>query len=374
MATTGFPATSDDSPSIGAAEVDVRYYAGVLWRGRWLVVVAAILGTALASLIAYLQPPEYQAQSMIQIEPPVPLFMGVNEALTGGGGFWQNTDFYNTQFRIITSKTVGDLVVAELRLKDKEPFKDSSSPGALLMSHVAVEPIPDSRLTYIKVTHQDPEEAVRWANRIAEVYMRHSLDQRVESARKALDWLGERLANTEAQMKDQNDKLFRQYQQEDFVPQGTTSAVNSSIEKLQGELVEVQAKRIALDAAYRQALDLRQRSESLESVPQIAQDPTWIGIQAQITAQEMERQRLKEKYRESHPEVVRVDAQIKTLRQRKDARTEEVIALMERERSQLQKREGQLGATADTQKGVAAGQNRRLAELETIKKQAQTGK
>ena len=50
-------------------------------------------------------------------------------------------------------------------------------------------------------------------------------------------------------MKEQNDKLYRQYQEQDFVPQGTSSAVNTSIEKLQGELVDVQSKRIALDAA-----------------------------------------------------------------------------------------------------------------------------
>ena len=370
MATTAFPQGDDAFPSLSAAEVDVRYHAGVLWRGRWLIVVAAGLGLALASLIAYLQTPEYQAQSMVQIEPPVPFFMGVNEALMGGGGYWQNTDFYNTQFRIITSKAVADQVVAELKLKDKEPFRDSPNPGGLLMTHVVIEPIPESRLTYIKVSHEDPLEAAMWANRIADVYIRYSLDQRIDSARKALDWLAERLATTEVQMKEQNDKLFRQYKQEDFVPAGTTSAVNSSIEKLQGELVDVQSKRIALDAAYKQALDLKRRNESLESISEIAQDPTWIGIQAQVSAQEVERQRLKEKYRESHPEVIRIDLLIKGLRERKGARADEVMALMDTERGQLQKREGQLRAASEAQKGIAAGQNRRVAELDTIKKQA----
>ena len=370
MSTTAFPPGPEDFPSIGGTDVDVRYYAGVLWRGRWLIVVAAVLGIALASLIAYLQTPEYQAQSMLQIEPPVPFFLGVNEALMGGGAFWQNTDFYNTQFKIITSKTVAEKVVAELKLKDKEPFRDAQDPGAMLMSHVAVEQIPESRLAYIKVSHRDPEEAALWANRIAEVYIRHSLEQRIESARKAFDWLQERLAKTETQMKEQNDKLFRQYQQEDFVPTATTSAVNSSIEKLQDELVSVQAKHIALDAGYKQAAELKGRNESLESIPQIAQDATWIGIQAQVTAQELERQRLKEKYRESHPEIIRIDSLLKLLRQRKDARADEVLALMEKERGQLQKRESQLKTASETQKNIAAGQNRRVAELDTIKKQA----
>ena len=197
MSTTALPLSGNEAPAPGDGDLDTRYYAGVLWRGRGLVVVAAMVGTALASLIAYLQIPEYQAQSMVQIEPPVPFFMGVNEALMGGGGFWQNSDFYNTQFRIITSKAIADQVIAELKLKDKSPFKEAADPSALLLSHVLVEPVPESRLTYIVVSHEDPEEAALWANRIADVYIRHSLDQRVESAKKAFDWLRDRLATTE---------------------------------------------------------------------------------------------------------------------------------------------------------------------------------
>ena len=370
MSTTVLPLGGEGGPPRGEADLDVRYYAGVLWRGRWLVVVAAALGIALALLIGYLQIPEYQAQSMVQIEPPVPFFMGVNEALMGGGGYWQNSDFYNTQFRIITSKTIADQVIEELKLKDNSPFKESADPATLFLSHVMVEPVPESRLSYIRVSHEDPLEAALWANRIADVYIRHSLEQRIESAKKAFDWLAERLSKTEIQMKDKNDKLYRQYQEQDFVPQGTTSAVNTSIEKLQGELVEVQSQRIALDAAYRQALDIRKRVESLESVPQIAQDPIWISLQAQVASMDLEKQRLKEKYRETHPEVIRVDTLIKGLRQKKNDRADEVISLMEKERSQLQKREGQLRSATEDQKSVAASQNRRVAELDTIKKQA----
>ncbi len=370
MSTTVLPIGGEAGSPPGETDLDVRYYAGVLWRGRWLVVVAAFLGVALASLIAYLQIPEYQAQSLVQIEPPVPFFMGVNEALTGGGGYWQNADFYNTQFKIITSKAVADQVIDELKLKDKSPFKESADPSALFLSHVAVAPVPESRLAFIKVSHEDPSEAALWANRIADVYIRRALDQRLESARKGLEWLRERMATTEVQIRDKNDTLYKQYQQQDFVPQGTTSAVNTSIEKLQGELVEVQSKRIALDAAYRQALDLRARNESLESVPQIAQDPAWMALQAQVAAMDLEKQRLKERYRETHPEVVRIETFIKGLRQKKDERAGEITGLMEKERSQLQKREAQLRAATQGEKSVAANQSRRLAELDTMKKQA----
>jgi succinoglycan biosynthesis transport protein ExoP len=363
------PLSVDSTPFVSETDLDLRYYAGVLWRGRWLIVMAAFLGMALAALTAYLQIPEYQAQSMVQIEPPVPFFMGVNEALMGGGGYWQNADFYNTQFKIITSKAIAELVLDELKLKEKSPFKESPDPAGLLRSHISVEPVPESRLTFIKVTHEDPAEAALWANRVADVYIRYSLDQRVESARKAFDWLRERLVTTEAQMKQQNDNLFRQYREQDFVPLAP-STVSTSIEKIQGDLVDAQAKRASLEAAYKLALDLKARNESLESVPQIAQDASWMGLRTQVTALELERQRLKQKYRDTHPEVLRLDESIGGLRLKRDERAAEVIAMMEKERPQLQKREAALRDEIENQKSIAASQNRRVTELETIKKQA----
>ena len=63
------PLGGEPLPFIGESDLDLRYYAGVLWRGRWLIVVAIVMGIALSSLVAYLQVPEYQAQALVQIAP-----------------------------------------------------------------------------------------------------------------------------------------------------------------------------------------------------------------------------------------------------------------------------------------------------------------
>ena len=111
-----------------AGDFEARYYAGVLWRGRYLVITAALVGLALGALVAHLQIPEYRAAAMIQIDPPTPLFMGVADAIMAGG-YWANTDFYNTQYKIMRSSTVGDLAVERLKLDDRAPFKDTPNAG-----------------------------------------------------------------------------------------------------------------------------------------------------------------------------------------------------------------------------------------------------
>src|SRR5262245_215836 len=156
-------------------ELDLRYYAGLLWRSRVFVVAMALLGLGLAFVVALLQTPQYRAGAMIQIEPPTPAFLTVGDALAGMGNYWQNAEFYNTPFGVLKSKTLGSLLVDRLKLRDRPPFKDNSEGGELFMSHVGVEPVTESRLVVVTVIHQNPNEAALWANTLADVYIEQTL-------------------------------------------------------------------------------------------------------------------------------------------------------------------------------------------------------
>jgi capsular exopolysaccharide synthesis family protein len=356
-------------------DIDVRYYAGLLWRARVLILTAAVLGLGLAVLIAYLQVPEYQAKAMVQIDPPPPTNISVADALVGAGSYWQNTDFYNTQFKILRSQLLGEKALDRLKLKDRPPFKDSADPSRIFMGHVAIQHIPDSRLAEILVTHENAKEAALWANTLADVYLEHSLDNRVESAKKAYEWVQERLAATQRMMRESQDKLYKSYQSQDlFVPEGSVSAVTSSITKLNDDYIEAQARRIQLEAAIKQVADMRRRGQSLDTVPQVATDAQVAALDGQLASQNVELSRLKEKYREAHPEVQKVQAQIDQIRKTKAARANQIVAGLQAEYAQLQKRETELRAAIDQQKAQATAQSLKATELDALKKEADVAK
>ena len=123
--------------------------------------------------------------ALLQIEPPTPAFMSVSDALVGGGNYFQNADFYNTQFKILRSRGVAEAVVQRLKLADRPPFKDTPDPPGTLLGYVDVDPVPESRLVRVLVTHEDPKEAALWANTVSEVYIEQSLSTRVQAARQA---------------------------------------------------------------------------------------------------------------------------------------------------------------------------------------------
>ena len=357
------------------SSVDLRFYAHLLWRGRTLIGTTAVVALAVGLLVAYLQTPEYRAAAMVQIEPPTPTFLSVTDALVGGGNYWQNADFYNTQFKVLRSTGLGEKVVEKLQLADRPPFKEDPNRGALFMRHVSIEPVPESRLVLIQVTHTDPKEAALWANTLANVYIEESVAQRVESARKAYDWLQERLAATQQAMREAQDRLFKSYQTQDlFVPEGSVSAVSASITKLNDDHIEAQARRIALEAALKQADQMRSRGQPLDAVPQVAADSLVVSLGGQLTTLTLELSRLKEKYREGHPEVQKVQAQIDQIRRAKNDRAAQIVAGLRAEYAQLQRRETELRAAIDAQKAQAATQSRKGAELDALRKESDSSK
>jgi len=354
--------------------LDLRYYADLLWRGRALVTAAALTGAALGLLTGFLQTPEYRASAMLQIEPPTPLFMSVTDALVGGGSYWQHADFYNTQFRILRSHAVGEKAVRALESRGKPTPEGPDKPAALI-AHVTVEPIPDSRLALVQVTHRDPKVAAEWANAVAEVYIEQSLSTRIDAAKRAYEWLQERLQATQQSMRDAQERLLKSYQSQDlFVPEGSVSAVTSSITKLNEDFIAAQARLIELEAAVKQLSEMRRRGQGVESVPQVATDEQVAALNGQLASLNLELIRLREKYKEAHPEVQKVLAQVAQVTKSRDARTAQIEQALRAEQAQLHKRAAELRAAIDEQKAQAATQSQKGSELEAIKKEADSAK
>ena len=363
------------SAAAGPSDIpfDLRYYLDLVWRGRALILAATLAGLGLGLLAGFLQTPQYQAAVLLQIEPPTPTFMSVSDALVGGGSYYQNADFYNTQFKILHSRGVGEKVVERLKLSDRSPFTDNADPGGTLMAHVDIDPVPESRLVRILVTHEDPRQAAQWANALADVYIEQSLAARVQAARQAYDWLQERLAATQEAMRQARTKLVAGYQGQDlFVPEGSVSAVTTSITKLNDDYLAARTRRIALEAAIKQVEDKRRRGESLETVPQMATDTMVGSLNQQLATLNLQLSQLREKYKEGHPEVQKAQAQVAELRKTREARFGQIVDALRAEYAQLEKRETEFRSAIEGQKSQAVTQSRKASELEILKKEEQS--
>jgi succinoglycan biosynthesis transport protein ExoP len=357
------------------ARFDLRYYAHLLWRARLLLVAAALIGLGLMTLYGYLQTPVYRANAMLQIEPPTPMLMNVTDSLLGSGSFWQNADFYNTQFKILKSRGLGDKVVEALKLDAKPEFKGARDPGSLFMGHVEIEPIPESRLVNVSIRHTDPQAAAEWANALADLFIRESVSNRMQQATQVMDWLTEQVKQTQASMQTAQTELIQGLQRQDLaVTPGAQSTMDTSIERLQSEYLEAKTRRITIEAALTQIRDLRSRDLGLQSVPQVAADQQTASLGAELAGLEAQLSTLRGRFREGHPEVLKVTAQIAQTKRALGERASAVAAGLQAEHTQLQKRESELQGAIGGQRAAAVDQSRATAEMETLRKRTDSTK
>ena len=239
------------------------------------------------------------------------------------------------------------------------------------MSYVQVEAVPETFVVEVRVTHPDPKEAALWANTLGDLYVDYSIEGQVEAARRAYRWVTERLTETQEDMQKAQDKLLKSYQGQDlFVPEGSVSAITTSITKLNEDFVQTQGRKITLQSELQEFAGMRARGRDLDAVPQVASDATVLDLNGKLQGLSLELLRLKEKYKEAHPEVQKVQVQIDLLRKARATRIRQIEDGLRAEYRQLERREAELQDAIDAQKNQAVAQSQKLTELDSLKKQA----
>jgi len=366
------PRPGDVDPGGTPRDFEVRYYAELLWRRRILLAAAAIGGLALGVLAGELQVPRYQARTLLQVMPPNPTSLAVTDALVQTGNPMRDRQFFNTQLNVLHSREIAGRVVDKLKLTDI-PGAGGSRDAAVgvFLSAVAVEPVPETYVVEVKITHNDPKDAALWANTLADTYMDYSIEGQVDAAKRAYKWVTERLAETETGMQAAQDKLLKTYQGQDlFVPEGSVSAITTSITKLNEDHIQAQARRIELEAQLGEFAEARRRGRGIDAIPQVGDDQSVSEMNGKIQTLTLDLARLREKYKEGHPEVQKIQVQMQQLRKDHDARIAQIEEGMRAEYRQLQRKEAELKAAIDEHKGRAAEQSQKLTELESLKKKA----
>ena len=118
MSSAIYPGRPPELDGGAPREVEIRYYAELLWRRRILLAAAAIGGLALGVLAGELQVPRFQARTLLQVMPPTPTSLNVTDALVQTGNPIRDRQFFNTQLNVLHSREIAGRVVEKLKLID----------------------------------------------------------------------------------------------------------------------------------------------------------------------------------------------------------------------------------------------------------------
>ncbi len=327
-------AAAVSAPATDAPEL--RDYLAILSKRRWVFATFFFAIVVGAGVWVWRQPRVYEASCSLEIDPftPSPTGSSIQGVSTVGGGFfWQEKAFEETQYQIIQSRAVSQRVVDKLGLADDPAFlgvdqvKDpvlrqklmsESDPVARLQGMITVQPVKDSRIVTVSVDDTNPARAQRLANAISDAYVEENLDRKVDTTRAAGTWLADQLDGLKTKLDQSELKLFDFKRANDILTASIEDKQSIESQRLlafNDALNQVRIKRARAEADQAALDDAKKRfaagdKTALETLPAIAKDPTVIGLREQLLSLEEERSALAQRYLDQHPKLAEVDAKI----------------------------------------------------------------
>ncbi|MEZ5306948.1 MAG: polysaccharide biosynthesis tyrosine autokinase [Pyrinomonadaceae bacterium] len=353
------------------------------WRAirkrLWLVLGVTVLFTTLAAIYMARKPNVYMAAATVQVdmeEANPDLVTSDRRPMASGS----DPAYFNTQLQLLTSDSLIRRVIKELSLdsnpefqkeknersvstirgmletfglasseKPKEKALDPALAGnsalitteeieeakrlapfvELIKKSLNVDPVRESRVTvkdtrWIEISYNNtnPDLAAYVVNGIAEVYTKFNQEKKTGSNRKTNDFLTERVANLEAEIKAGENRLVQLKSSAGILKSDDSQTI--VIERLSGlnkQLLEAEEARKEAEAQYNAVRNSPARIDALveEKMAQyIAERETDIRRLENSTRQEIARlkaqkEKLLVEFQPGAPEIAEIDRQVDTL-------------------------------------------------------------
>ena len=167
-----------------------------LWARKTTLGTMMMIGLSLGFLATYLPTPIYRTCTLLQIDPPQQhLVVPPNLHPAAAINQFESQSYYETQYRIIRSTATGARALRKLGLVNGAPSSNTVKSATVLLSHIEVLPIRDTRLVQIAATHTDPRTAAAWANAVADAYIDQNFESKVEATHSIYRRLTEKLSD-----------------------------------------------------------------------------------------------------------------------------------------------------------------------------------
>ncbi len=399
-------------------QIDLRDYLRVLMKRRWIIMCVFFVVVLTVAVNTFTTVPIYQATARIQIERqqsnpfsnrPIMQYYGMA------------MEYYQTQSKIITSRAVADKVVKRLdlqnsleffpppkddvisntkrsirkfisgiktwlksTLKIKKPEQHKVVPameekalysplaGALL-GRVSVNPVRDTQLLDVSVMAANPVLAARMANEMVQAYIDHTLENRLEAAKNAVQWLGERISEERRKVEDAENKLLRYKEEQGIITGFSSDSENITAQKLatlNNQVVQAESERVEAETRYRQALELGKSSDMLDAIPEVLTNELIREIKKMEVGLYNRMSEISKKYGRKHPQMIAIDSELAELKKRKIREVKRVVNSLRNEFKLALAREDSLKKALTKQKKESLELNKKAVQYGVLQRQA----
>lgn len=371
----------------------ITHYWRIALRRRWLIIASVAVALLSGFMLTILTTPKYTAKTRIEISREGKRIVNVQDVTPEASAV--DSEFYQTQYGLLRSRTLAERVVTELGLQDDRAFFASFGreedfdknrrfrparirlASDILLKQVTIIPLRLSRLVDIEWTGPDPALAARVSNAWATGFIEYNLERRFDATSYARRFLESRLEQLRKRLEDSERQLVRYASDQAIinVPTGATdengelqerSLTAESLAALNTELAKAMADRIAAESRLRTG----QGRATVETVQNQA-----IGNLRQRRAEAVsEYAELLEKFDPQYPEAVAMAARIRQLDRSIAAEESRASSLLSSGYNNALLREREVRAKLEALKDDFLDQRRRSIQYNIYKREVDTNR
>jgi len=342
-------------------DIDIRALWSALLRRLWVIVACVVLAVGATAAYTFSETPLYTATTNVLIDTRENRVVDIEAVMSGLPG---DTNAIDTEVRVIRSPALAERVVDKLNLIQDPEFNGTLRPPQFslrgwIRSFFAEPPAPvpeeirreqireaviqgvlgrlqvrRDALTYviqISFVSESAAKSAKIANAFADAYLVDQLEAKFEATQRANDWLAQRLEDLREQVTaaERAVELFRS--ENDLLKTGSVTLNEQELSNLNAQLILQRTNLAEKEARLQQVRDLVRRGGNLETVAE-AIDSTVISSLRQQQAQVIRRRAdLESRYGPRHPEMIKVQRELRDLNTQITQEVQRIIASLENE-------------------------------------------
>jgi polysaccharide biosynthesis transport protein len=222
---------------------------------KTIILTVFLLVVITATLVTFILPESYSSTARIKVDRDVTDIASIDPRQ-----FYQSSYdpyFIQTEFEVIQSEVILGKVVEALNLSQEWGSKFGASEKLkttecieILKKSLELRPVRNTSLIEIRVFSEKPEEAAKIANKIAEVYKQHRLDQNIDQMKSGIKALEEQWSQQSKDLDDAQarvDKLRTELKISDPEPMSTVPSPTISgeaLRQLTAQLIALQTDQV----------------------------------------------------------------------------------------------------------------------------------
>ncbi len=399
-------------------QIDLRDYLRVIMKRRWTIITVFAVVVITVTIHVHTATPIYEASTRLIIDKENPNVVSIQEVMAVDAS---GRDYYQTQFKIIESRTVAREVIKRLNLEESEEFfpkpkndflsnlrrsiretidfwknsiasllkkedktseplqEDDPTSGLVsaFIGRIGVKPIRNSRLVDVSFQAKDRVLSAKIANTLASAYIAQNLETKLTAVKDAVRWLHTRIEEEGSRVEKAEQAMLRYKKKHNIITDFSSDTEKITAQKLahlNAKVVEAESRRVEAETRYKQARALEGSPDMLDSVPEVLNNDLIRQIKTMEVGLYKRMSELSKKYGQKHPRMVAIESELNTIQKRKAQEVNRVINSLKNEYRVALAGEQSLKAALGRQKGESLQLNEKAIKHGVLQREVESAR